>query len=562
MHKIAASFFVTALVVTSFGIPAASAAPVSTMTLSPNNTAVSTGESFALSIIVDPNGQSLDTARVDLSWDPTLLEVVAFDLGSQFPNASPNNYMNNVTGFLSQGMFKFGLPVTEKGTLGTVTYRALKSGAPSISVGTSSKLIANGAEALNKDALGSSVISIDGAPVAPTPPPATPDSEDDVPVESAGNANAEAQALVYFGAFAGRLPANGAEWEALHCIAYGGCQWSPKNQPREEKALGFYTQKYGALPGNAMEWNAIHAIAYTDVFLTHTDGLTAPTSDAPSADADEMNDAEETPVLEEPNEKEVKALEYFGALTGHLPENGVDWEALHCMAYGGCALDPRNLTFENEAVALFVEKIGRAPSADMDWNVVHAIAYTNAVIDHGDAVNPVPATEGTDTDGDGLTDEEETTIYNTDPNNPDSDGDGYSDSTEVNNGYDPNCAAGDDCEAPSASSDDSATANDDASAVDDDTAASADDNDSPAPSANAEAENEAIGWFGTLKGVLPSTDADWLAVNYMVNGYTPDVQNIQAEAAAISLFSSRFGRLPSSDADWRIISAIAYSGAF
>ncbi len=80
MHKIAASFFVTALVVTSFGIPAASAAPVSTMTLSPNNTAVSTGESFALSIIVDPNGQSLDTARVDLSWDPTLLEVVAFDL--------------------------------------------------------------------------------------------------------------------------------------------------------------------------------------------------------------------------------------------------------------------------------------------------------------------------------------------------------------------------------------------------------------------------------------------------------------------------------------------------
>ena len=41
-----------------------------------------------------------------------------------------------------------------------------------------------------------------------------------------------------------------------------------------------------------------------------------------------------------------------------------------------------------------------------------------------------------DTDGDGLTDHEES-YWNTDPNNPDTDGDGYTDQEEVSNGYNP-----------------------------------------------------------------------------------------------------------------------------
>jgi hypothetical protein len=43
-----------------------------------------------------------------------------------------------------------------------------------------------------------------------------------------------------------------------------------------------------------------------------------------------------------------------------------------------------------------------------------------------------------DTDLDGLTDREEAKVYKTNPINPDTDGDGYKDGEEVGNGYNPN----------------------------------------------------------------------------------------------------------------------------
>ncbi len=43
-----------------------------------------------------------------------------------------------------------------------------------------------------------------------------------------------------------------------------------------------------------------------------------------------------------------------------------------------------------------------------------------------------------DTDNDGLSDREEIQVYKTNPLNPDTDGDGFSDSTEVKGGYNPN----------------------------------------------------------------------------------------------------------------------------
>lgn len=49
----------------------------------------------------------------------------------------------------------------------------------------------------------------------------------------------------------------------------------------------------------------------------------------------------------------------------------------------------------------------------------------------------VTSTNAFDTDHDGLTDEQEKTMYKTDPKKADSDGDGYPDGEEVKKGYNP-----------------------------------------------------------------------------------------------------------------------------
>ncbi|HSD12437.1 MAG TPA: L,D-transpeptidase family protein [Patescibacteria group bacterium] len=61
------------------------------------------------------------------------------------------------------------------------------------------------------------------------------------------------------------------------------------------------------------------------------------------------------------------------------------------------------------------------------------------VVAEGVTVVPVP---DADTDGDGLTDREETDIYKTDPAKADTDGDGYPDGQEVRNGYSPRFGEG------------------------------------------------------------------------------------------------------------------------
>lgn len=50
-----------------------------------------------------------------------------------------------------------------------------------------------------------------------------------------------------------------------------------------------------------------------------------------------------------------------------------------------------------------------------------------------------------DTDGDGLTDQEEINLYSTSPYLEDSDSDGLNDRLEIENGSDPNCATGQNC---------------------------------------------------------------------------------------------------------------------
>ena len=172
-----------------------------------------------------------------------------------------------------------------------------------------------------------------------------------------------------------------------------------------------------------------------------------------------------------------------------MPSSGDDWSALHCIAYGGCQGDPRDLEAEEEALVIFGAKYAKMPSTDMEWNVIHTLAYTD-FLETGEETEEVMVEEEVVeeevvTEEEIVVEEETLTI-----------------------------------------------------------------------------EQQAIGWFGTLTGYLPSSDVDWLAIDYMVNGYTPEVQDIEAESEAITLFVNTWGHLPSSEYDWNVIAAIAYSGAF
>ena len=63
------------------------------------------------------------------------------------------------------------------------------------------------------------------------------------------------------------------------------------------------------------------------------------------------------------------------------------------------------------------------------------ILFSSIIV--GGLIMTTPASAATDTDNDGLTDEQEINIYATDPNLTDTDADGYSDNQEIEHGYSP-----------------------------------------------------------------------------------------------------------------------------
>lgn len=513
MKKIAVTFVAWAIALASIGISPAFAAGAATLSLSPTNTSVKTGDDFSLSVSVTPNGEKLDTVRVNLSWDASKLEALAFDLGSLFPNLSPSNSISNSVGTLSYGAFKFGTPVSSSGTVATVTFRALKSGSAIISVASDSKLISDGAEKLNASALGKATITITGAAVTSEAPKTSGDAVPTTTTVPAPAATApvpavapapssEAEALKYFGALSGHLPKSDDDWVALKCMVNNGCKAAKQDAEKEKKALAFYTKKYNVLPKTDMEWNVVHAIAYTNVFIKWPVAAIPATPATPATPAKPATDTTKTtpatpatPAVPAAN-TEAAALKYFGALAGKLPATSDEWAALKCMVNDGCKAAKQDSEKEKKALALYTKKYKGLPKTSMEWNVIHAIAYTNVFI-KWTAATPAPA---------------------------------------------PAKAEAPKAEAPKAE----------------------------APKAEAPktepktltTEQQAIGWFGKLTGKLPASSADWLAVKYMVNGHKPVKQDTDAESDAIVLFSKKFGKLPSSNQDWNIIAAIAYSGAF
>ncbi|MCR4313926.1 MAG: cohesin domain-containing protein [Candidatus Uhrbacteria bacterium] len=363
MKKIAILFLGLAMSIAGVGSSTALAAGSATLTLSPTNTSVETGDNFSLSVMVTPNGESLDTARVELDWDASKLEVLSFDLGSLFPYLSPSNEIDNINGDLSYGAYKSGTAVTSSGTIATVTFRALASGSTTISVLSSSKLISDGEEKISTSTLGSSAITVSGEAVVEE------EEEEEVSYVDE-NLSLEQQGLVYFGAFYARMPSNGNDWSALHCIAYGGCQGNPRDLGAEEHALILFGQKYAKMPATNMEWNVLHTIAYTDLL----------TWDEQGSEEDVMEEEViEEEVMEEETELtlEEQAIGWFGKITGYLPSSDADWTAIDYMV-NGYTPEMQDLEAESAAITTFVSVFGSLPSSDSDWNIIAAIAYSGA----------------------------------------------------------------------------------------------------------------------------------------------------------------------------------------
>lgn len=114
---------------------------------------VETGERFTFEILVEPNGENLDTVRAELSFSADVLEIESFHLGDLFPRVTPGNVIDNTSGLFSQGAFTLEGPVRTSGIFGTITFITKQEGTAVIELLGSSKLISAGEEKINSEKL-------------------------------------------------------------------------------------------------------------------------------------------------------------------------------------------------------------------------------------------------------------------------------------------------------------------------------------------------------------------------------------------------------------------------
>jgi len=164
MKQLLYSFFLVAVVfVPSFSAHAAGAA---TMSLDQSSYEVTRGELVEVTVGVDPQGESLDTVRAVLTFDPNVVSVQSIRLSGGFDRVAPGNYYDNATGRLSWGAFTLEGPVSAPTQILTVTFLALSAGEGNIQVSSDSRAISNGEEKINIAQLGEATMNVDEAPEA------------------------------------------------------------------------------------------------------------------------------------------------------------------------------------------------------------------------------------------------------------------------------------------------------------------------------------------------------------------------------------------------------------
>ncbi|OGL95435.1 hypothetical protein A2348_02210 [Candidatus Uhrbacteria bacterium RIFOXYB12_FULL_58_10] len=231
----------------------ANASGLATFGLALSSSSVATGEDFTAKVWVNPNGEAIDTIRVHLSFDPAVVEATWFDIGTAFPSLSPAYTIDNDAGSVDVGAFKYGDRVTDSTVAMTVTFKGKAAGSTAITIEDDSRLIDDGVEMI--DAAGTTEAGVKTVTVGEG--------------ITTTDKSLEETALIYFGAFAGRMPSSSVDWEALHCMAYDTCypaDIADRDVAHEAQSLVVFGAKYAHIPSTPADWRALHAIAYTDIF--------------------------------------------------------------------------------------------------------------------------------------------------------------------------------------------------------------------------------------------------------------------------------------------------------
>ena len=138
MKKIISTTIV-AIILTFFG-PHLSA-EASTLGLSPNNATLKPGDTFTMGVSINPQGDSIYTAKVSLNFSSDVLEVTNWNFSGGWSALSQSGYDqvdNNGGHLIKTAGYPGGL--NNAASFGTVTFRVKKEGSASVTVSNNSAL--------------------------------------------------------------------------------------------------------------------------------------------------------------------------------------------------------------------------------------------------------------------------------------------------------------------------------------------------------------------------------------------------------------------------------------
>lgn len=156
------------------GILASSAMAATTISFSPTNINVNSGEDFNLVISLDPQGIKNYTVKAEVDYPSDLLEVKSFNFSQDWMAITQSGYdlIDNTNGRLIKTA---GYPggISAAATFGTITFSAKKAGQGTINLGSDSIALDSGNQNLLAGPLSQSSVEIT-APAAPSTQPSTP----------------------------------------------------------------------------------------------------------------------------------------------------------------------------------------------------------------------------------------------------------------------------------------------------------------------------------------------------------------------------------------------------